>query len=226
MTRGTFNAEFDGKKISVAEISAEADCADMNAIPAKVSAKTLGANVTASGTVSKKQQVINAEVDAINFDKILPYLPADKIPDGVEILGGAAEKFSIHVLHNEDTLSYLGSTNFKNAAVKVEQTNVENINGSVTFNEREIFLDASAVANGQHASASGKIRLDTDETFFDIYPPRLSTTSASTARLPFVRTWSAPRKIRKSTQKFIPIISLTKIFPRKIFQPSSATSAK
>ena len=169
LTRGTFNAEFDGKKISVAEISAEADCADMNAIPAKVSAKTLGANVTASGTVSKKQQVINAEVDAINFDKILPYLPADKIPDGVEILGGAAEKFSIHVLHNEDTLSYLGSTNFKNAAVKVEQTNVENINGSVTFNEREIFLDASAVANGQHASASGKIRLDTDETFFDIY---------------------------------------------------------
>ena len=169
LTNGTINVDFDGKKISFEEISAEADCADMNAIPAKLSTKTLGANVTASGTVSKNQQVISAEVDAINFDKILPYLPADKIPEGVEILGGAAEKFSIHVLHSDDTLTYLGSTNFKNVAVKVERTNVEDINGNVTFNEKEIILDASATANGQHASASGTIRLDTDETFFDIY---------------------------------------------------------
>ena len=64
LTRGTINADFDGKKISLEEISAEADCADMNAIPAKVSAKTLGANVKASGTVSKAQQVITAEVAA------------------------------------------------------------------------------------------------------------------------------------------------------------------
>ena len=169
LTRGTINVDFDGKNISVGEISAEADCADMNAIPAKVSAKTLGANVTASGTVSKSQQVVSAEVDAINFDKLLPYLPADKIPGGVEILGGAAEKFSVHVLHRDDTLTYLGSTQVKGASVKVEQTNVENINGNVTFNEREIILDASATANGQYASASGKVRLDTDEPFFDIY---------------------------------------------------------
>ena len=169
LTHGTINADFDKKNISVEEISAEADCADMNAIPAKVNAKTLGANVAASGTVSANQQVITAEVDAINFDKILLYLPADKIPDGVEILSGAAEKFSIHVLHRDDTLTYLGSTKVNGAAVKVEETNVENINGNITFNEREIILDASATANGQSASASGTIRLDTDEPFFDIY---------------------------------------------------------
>ena len=169
LTRGTINATFGGKNISVEEISAQADCADMNAIPANVSAKTLGANVTASGTVSAAQQIINAQVDEIFFDKILPLLPADKIPAGVEILGGAAEKFSVHVLHNDDTLTYLGSTKVKNAAVKVEQTDVENINGNVTFNEHEIIWDASATANGQYASASGKARLDTDEPFFDIY---------------------------------------------------------
>ena len=169
LTRGTFNAAFDGKNFSAEEISAEADCANMNAIPAKVNAKTLGANVTASGTVSAAQQVINAEVDAINFEKILPYLPADKIPDGVEILGGAAEKFSVHVLRRDDTLTYLGSTKINGTSVKVEQTNVETINGNVTFNEREIILDASAQANGQYAAASGTVRLDTDETFFDIH---------------------------------------------------------
>lgn len=179
LTRGTINADFDGKKISLEEISAEADCADMNAIPAKVSAKTLGANVKASGTVSKAQQVITAEVDAIAFDKILPYLPADKIPEGLEILGGSAENFSVHVLHRDDTLKYLGSTEIKNAAVKVEETNVENINGNLNFNEREIFWDASATANNQYADASGKVRLDTDELFFDVIAQTDSFTPAA-----------------------------------------------
>ena len=169
LTRGTLNADFDGKSISVEEIAAEADCADMNAISTKLNAKTLGAHIDATGTLGTAQQVINAAVDEISFDKLLPYLPADKIPDGVEILGGAAENFSLHLLRRDDTLTYLGSTKVKGATVKIETTNVEGINGNVTFNEREIILDAAATANGQHASASGKIRLDTDETFFDIY---------------------------------------------------------
>lgn len=169
LTRGTFNATFDGKNISVEEISGEADCADMNAIAAKLNAKTLGAAVNASGTLGSTQQVINAEVDAINFDKILPFLPADKIPEGVKILGGAAENFSVHLLRKGETLTYLGSTEVKGASVKIETTDVENINGNVTFNEREIILNASATANGQYASASGNVRLDIDETFFDIY---------------------------------------------------------
>lgn len=166
---GKVNADFDGKSISVDEISAEADCADMNAIPTTLNAKTLGSNVKASGTLSATQQVVNAEVDEIFFDKVLPYLPADKIPEGVEILRGSAEKLTLHLLHNDDALTYIASTNVKGAAVKVEQTEVENINGNVTLNEREIILDASATANGQQAAASGTIRLDTDETFFDIF---------------------------------------------------------
>ena len=169
LTRGTINADFDGKSISVEEISGETDCADMNAIPAKVNAKTLGANVNISGTLSKIQQVINAEVDEIFFDKILPFLPADKIPEDVEILSGAAEKISLHVLRRDELLTYLGSAQIKGASVRVEQTDVENINGNVTFNEHEVILDGTAAANGQYAAVSGKIRLDTDETFFDVY---------------------------------------------------------
>jgi translocation and assembly module TamB len=167
--RGTVNAAFDGKSISVEEISGEVDCADMNAVDTKLNAKTLGAQIKATGTLGKEQQVINAEVDNIFFDKILPYLPEDKIPEGVEILRGSARNTSFHLLHKVDVLSYLGSTEIKGAAVKVETTDVENIFGTVTFNEREIILDGSASANGQLAAVSGKIRLDTDETFFDLY---------------------------------------------------------
>ncbi len=169
LERGTVNADFDGKKISVEEISGEADCADMNAIATKLNAKTLGAKVKATGTLGSEQQLINAEVDNIFFDKVLPYLPEDTIPEGVEILGGAAENLSLHLLRKGDNLSYLGKTKVKGASVKVESTDVENINGNVTFNENEIVIDGVATANGQQAAASGKIRLDTDETYFDIY---------------------------------------------------------
>lgn len=179
LSNGNVNANFDGKNISVAEIFAEADCADMNAIATKISAKTLGANVNATGTIGKAQQVVNAEVDKIFFDKVLPFLPADKIPEGVNILGGAAEKISLHLLRKDEALSYLGTAQIKDASVKVEQTNVENINGNVTLNEREVILNASATANGQYATASGSIRLDTDETFFDIYAESDSFTPAA-----------------------------------------------
>ena len=169
LEHGTLNADFDDKNISVEEISAEADCANMNAIATKLSAKTLGTQVKASGTLGSEQQTINAEVDSVLFDKILPYLPADTIPESVEILDGVAENFSLHLLRKGDYLSYLGKTRVKGASVRVEKTYVENINGTVAFNENEVVIDAAATANGQQAAASGKIRLDTDETFFDIY---------------------------------------------------------
>ena len=169
LTGGTVNADFDGKKFSVEDVAGEADCADINAVATTLSAKTLGANVKATGTLGMAQQVVNANVDEIFFDKVLPLLPADIIPEGVEILRGSAENISLHLLHNDAALTYIASAAVKDAAVKVEETDVENINGNVTLNEREIILDASATANGQQAVASGTIRLDTDETFFDIY---------------------------------------------------------
>ena len=165
--RGTLNTTFDGK---VEEISCSADCADLNAIDAKLSAKTLDAHVTATGIVGAAQQIINAEVDAVDVQKILPFLPAEKIPEAVEILRGHAQNLKLHAVHrDDDTLTYLASVDVKDAAVKVERTDIENINGTVTLNEREIYLDASAVANGQQAQANGKIRLDTDETYLDVY---------------------------------------------------------
>lgn len=169
LTGGTVNIDFDKKNILVEEISGAADCANMNAIAANLNAKTLGANVKASGTFGKAQQIINAEVDEIFFAKILPLLPADKIPENVNILGGSAQNLTLHALRNDTALTYTGSTKVSSASVRVEQTDINDINGRVTFNEHEIFLDASATANGQFAQASGSVRLDTDETFFDIH---------------------------------------------------------
>ena len=169
LERGTLNADFDGKNISVEEIFTEVACADMTAVIDKLSAKTLGAQVKASGTLSKDQQVINAEVDNIFFDKVLPFLPEDILPEGLTILGGAAENTSLHLLRKGDVLSYIGSTKVNGAAINFNDIDVENISGDISFNEREVILNAAAMANAQQVAANGKIHLDTDETYFDIY---------------------------------------------------------
>ena len=169
LERGTLNADFDGKNISVEEISAAVDCVDMTAVIDKLNAKTLGAQVKASGTLNKNQQVVNAEVDSIFFDKVLPFLPEDILPEDLTILGGAAENTSLHLLRKGDVLSYLGSTKVNGAAIKFDDIDVDNISGDVSFNEREIILNATAIANAQPVAANGKIYLDTDETYFDIY---------------------------------------------------------
>ena len=165
---GKLNATFGGKNLSVEEISASADCADLNAVATTLNAKTLGANVKATGTLGMSQQIVNAEADEVFFEKILPLLPADKIPEGVEILGGAAQNISVHLLRGDDKLTYLGTAKVAGASVRVEKTDIEDITGRVTLNERELFFDAAAIAQGQSATASGSVRLDTDEIFFDI----------------------------------------------------------
>ncbi len=163
------NAEFDGKNISVTDIAATADCADLNAIDLQIGANTLGSHVNATGIVGLDNQVINARIDTVDAVKVLPYLPEGTLPDALTINRGTLNKPKIYLSRRGDILTYLAETEVQNAAVKWEDTDIENLNGNVTWNEKEVWFDAYATANNQQATASGKIRTDTDEPFFDIY---------------------------------------------------------
>ena len=168
LTGGTVTAEFDGKNISVEKIELSADCADMDAIETELTAETLGSHISAKGTVGANNQYINAVVDTADISKILPYIPEDIIPEGVEIHGGFAKNTAINISRRGELLKYNGFTNFHDCAVKVEETEIENIAGSATFTESKYDINASAEANGQFAKVSGTIRTDTDEMYFDM----------------------------------------------------------
>lgn len=165
---GTITADFDGKNIAVEEIAASADCENMDAIKTKLAAKTLGSYITASGIVGADKQIINAIIDTADISKILQYIPADSIPEGVEIHGGFAKNVALNIYRRGDVLSYSGFTDFSDGAVKVERTEIENIAGSANFTDSEYIINASAEANGQPAKVRGTIRTDTDEMYFDL----------------------------------------------------------
>ena len=168
LTGGTITADFDGKNIAIEEISAFADCDDMDAIETKLSAATLGSHITAEGTVGVDKQFINALIDTADISKILPYLPEDIIPEDVEIHGGTATNIALNVFRNGDVLKYSGFTKFSEGAVRVEKTEIEHIAGTAFFTDSKYNIDASAEANGQLASVKGYLRTDTDKLYFDL----------------------------------------------------------
>lgn len=161
-------ADFDGKNISVEEIFATADCADMNSIDTKLTAKTFGSKIDAKGLIGSEKQIISANVDAVDVAKILPYIPEGTLPESLEIHGGNVSNVKLHVNRGGEKINLLGSAEIAEGAVKVEDTEIENIIGSATFSNDEVTFNASATANNQAANASGVVHLDTDETFFDI----------------------------------------------------------
>lgn len=169
MDDSSLDAEFDGKNISATEISATADCADLNAVDVNVDVKILNSQINAAGIVGAENQAIQARIDKVDVAKVLPYIPEGTLPDSLTIHGGTLDSPKFYVTRRGELLTYLATGDVRNGAVKLEDTEIENINGNVVLNEREVRFNATATANGQAAAANGKVRTNADEPFFDIY---------------------------------------------------------
>lgn len=163
------NADFDGKNIFAEEISGTADCENLDAIDTKISAKTFGSQIDAKGILGTENQFVHATADKIDAKKILPFIPENTLPENLEIHGGNISNLKLHINHAGELINVLGAAEVSDGAVKVEDTEIENINGSTTFSNSEISFNATAEANKQVANVSGVVHLDTDETFFDIH---------------------------------------------------------
>ncbi|MBR1729581.1 MAG: translocation/assembly module TamB domain-containing protein [Selenomonadaceae bacterium] len=140
---------------------------DMN-VNFDINSKFLGSDIKVIADMQNDRQIINVDGEGIDIEKILPYIPEEIIPAGVEIHGGKVSNSNISILKRDDQLSISGTAKINDGAVKVEQTEIENINGVANFTDKQIFLNASAEANSQHADIKGKINLD-DEINFDLY---------------------------------------------------------
>ena len=137
-------------------------------INADVKVESLGSNVNVKAKVTDNKQIVNLDADTVNIVDVLPFIPSDTIPAGIEVIGGTVSDAKVNLLKRGDNLSFSGSANLAEGSVIVEQTQINDINASASFTDAEILLDASAQANGQYAQVTGSIRIDTDEPYFDL----------------------------------------------------------
>ena len=165
--RSAVKAKIEGNKIDVEELSGELQF-DHSNITAEAKAKTLGSNLTAKAAILDNKQIVNVRADKLSIDEIIPFIPEGTIPDGVEVQDGEVDNVVLNILRRDDNLSFSGQADVQNGHVTVEQTEIENISGSTTFNDSEVLLSADLEAAGQKTKVSGSIKLNTDETYFDL----------------------------------------------------------
>ena len=160
--------KLNGNELKVEDIKANLEIDDASEVTADVKAKLFDTKVEAKGTINDRKQIINAKADNIDVKEYLSILPEGLIPEGVKILDGKVSNAKVKVESRGDNLTFKGSAKINDGRVMVEDTEIENINGSATFNDAEIFVDTDVSANEQNAHVKGSIRIDTEEPYFNV----------------------------------------------------------
>lgn len=165
---GGLNLSAQGKELYVGDVSGSLDFADYPVLKLDAKGSCLGAEASLSGTYRKERQIFNAEVTGLDLAEVLPLVPDGTIPDGVEILGGKVKTAKVSGQYMGSVLSFSGQAEYEDGAVKVKDTEVDDIHGFASFTDTEVLIFADAEAAGQQAHVDGKVRYDTDSPYLDI----------------------------------------------------------
>lgn len=153
----------DGKSLSLSDVNGSIDFADANAMRIAVKARQDGAALSAEGTIGGADAKLYVEAEDVFVEKYLAWIPKGTLPESVELRGGHVEKLTAELEKRGDALSYQGRGTISNGAVRVLETEIEKIEGTADFSEREVRLVASAEAAGQPANVRGTVDLSGKE---------------------------------------------------------------
>ena len=153
----------DGKSLSLSDVNGSVDFADEKAMRIAVKAKQDAAALSAEGTIGGENAKLYVEAEDVLVENYLAWLPKGLLPESVEIRRGRVETLTAELEKHGDALSYQGRGTFSGGAVRVLETEIEKIEGTADFSEREVRLVASAEAAGQPANVRGTVNLSGKE---------------------------------------------------------------
>ena len=160
---------YEQQPVDLSAVNANVNINGTNDIKAHVKGAAFDTNLIADVAILGSRQTFYVTADHADVRDYLPFIPADKIPEGVEILYGVLNNANINVARQGDEIKFNGRTNVADAGVLVEQTTIDHINGAVNFNNKEIKLSAELAANNQFANIDGSIRIDGETPYFDLH---------------------------------------------------------
>ncbi|MBO6236373.1 MAG: translocation/assembly module TamB domain-containing protein [Schwartzia sp.] len=153
----------DGKSLSLSDVNGSVDFADEKAMRIAVKAKQDAAALSAEGTIGGENAKLYVEAEDVLVENYLAWLPKGILPESVEIRRGRVETLTAELEKHGDALSYQGRGTLSGGAVRVLETEIEKIEGTADFSEREVRLVASAEAAGQPANVRGTVNLSGKE---------------------------------------------------------------
>ena len=158
LENGQAKIRFEGKQLSIDKINLEADCADLTAINVNGSLNHDQALVEFDGIIGEAIKTnLDVKVQDVDILKYLPFIPEEYLAN-VNIKQGFINKADITIsgsLENKYVLD--GSINFIDGACEVLGQDVEDINGLILLNNKNIQLFVSGSAQGQKVAIHGSI---------------------------------------------------------------------
>lgn len=159
----SLDLRMDGKSLLFSDANGSADFADPKSTRIAVKGRQDAAALSAEGTIGGEDAKLYVEGSDIYLEKYLVWVPKGILPESVELRGGHVETLTAEMEKHGDALSYQGRGTLSNGAVRVLETEIEKIEGTADFSEREVRLFASAEAAGQPANVRGTVSLSGKE---------------------------------------------------------------
>ena len=159
---GLLMGRMEGKELTLEHVDAQLDFAKMPSFALQARCMNKAAELNISGTLGGDRQTLSVDGTNLEVGDYLDFIPADKLPEGVQIISGHVENASIAVIKDTDGYTYNGQAKLSNGQVRVMDTEIQQIASLVTFTEKDVTLFASAEANEQKASVHGKVYWDED----------------------------------------------------------------
>ena len=148
----------DGQELLLENVSALVDLSDSPVYKAEFSAGNQGTAIKGTAVLADTRQIVNASVSGLDVKKYMQFVPAGVLPDNLEIKGGSIPKADVHVYRHDGVLSFSGDAELTDGALRVEDTDIENIGGHAAFTSEEALLNIHAEAAGQQVNVHGKIK--------------------------------------------------------------------
>ena len=157
-----------GAELTLTDMDGSLDFADYPVMKVRAAAKNQGAEIEVSGTIDDVRQIINLQVRNADIMNYIGLLPQGTLPEAAEIKNGRVSQGTLHVFRDGSRLSFSGTADFADGAVRILDTEITDIQGHASFTDADLLLSAEAEANGQMAKAHGRIRLDTGSPYMDL----------------------------------------------------------
>ena len=147
-----------GQELSLENVNATVDMAENPVYKAEFSADNQGTGIKGTATISDTRQIVNASLSGVEVKKYLSFIPAGVLPDNLEIKGGTIPEADLHIYRRDGILSFSGDAELAGGALRLEDTEIENIAGHAAFTSEEALVNINAEAAGQQVNVHGKIR--------------------------------------------------------------------
>ena len=157
----------DGRTYELDQIAGtvEIDGADLSYDAAGVFA---GIALRARGQNAGGTQVVELAADQAELLPLLDELPSETLPAEVQIHALNADHLRVNLRRADGVLTLDGRVDGMRGTADVYGVAMALKSSALTFNERSVFLAATAEAAGQTARVDGTIRLDADAPYLDL----------------------------------------------------------